>query len=342
MIVSKSYGKIILAGEHSVVYGKPAIIFPIDRFCEVKISVGDDDLLVVPHADRPGGLSLRIKNNTEDKHGIANYVINNFFKKFKIINKENLQIEINSNIPIGEGFGSSAAVITALVKALFNYFYVGARFPRPQGGETPPLQKILDFCVSCENLIHKKSSGADIYATWFGKPIYFQNENGKIEYQMIDFRRERLASRRSGSRTFPTYFLIDTGRPLESTGEMVTKIRNSKFEIRKRNMKIISEETEKIYKTFTTSPRSRTISDTSIHQIINKIENCLENLGVVSEEVKNFIHDLNQQKISAKICGAGGYKKGSGVVIAFSDNQKTVKRLCAKYKYSILNVKILP
>lgn len=313
----KSYGKLILAGEHAVVYGKPAIIFPINRFCEVKISP------VANSRDH----SLQIVNNKEDKHGIVKYTLKEFFKKFKIENKENLQIKINSGIPVGRGFGSSAAVITALVKGLSKYFSISV---------TP--SRLLYFCISCENLVHEKSSGADIYAAWFGKPIYFQTQNGKIVYKILDS-------------DFPTnYYLIDTGKPLESTGEMVDIVKRSKVKARPResgkpslfqkNIDLIEIQTKLLYKILTTSPQQQLLSDVSIHETIDKIENCLENLGVVSKKVKRFITALNSQKISAKICGAGGESKGAGIVVAFTKNKKAIKTLCSAYKYSVLDVKI--
>jgi mevalonate kinase len=328
-IISRSYGKLILAGEHAVVYGKPAIIFPINRFCEVKIISGVGNGL-----DR----SLQIKNKTKDDRGIVKYVVNNFFKEFKIQNPPNLQIEINSNIPLGRGFGSSAAVITALVKSLY-LFFVGVDLP------VDP-QPLLDFCISCENLIHKKSSGADIYACWFGKPIYFQNADGKIKYQIIDFNCSVKSRLPASGGTVPTgYVLIDTGKPEESTGEMVSKIRNSKFEIRNKieqNINEIGKQTKLTYKKLitTTPPWSNIFTDVSIHQNIDKIENCLEQIGAVSDEVRSFIKDLKKQKISAKICGAGGSSKGSGVVMALNKKTDLLKKICGAYNYDILNIKL--
>lgn len=324
-IVSKSYGKLILAGEHAVLYGAPAVIFPIDKFCEVKITNTRFDSSV-NNINKATG-SMRIKNNIKDKHQIVNYVINNFLQKYKISPpSNNLEIIINSNIPIGHGFGSSAAVITALVKSLSKFFLKKVN--------SYEQKQLLKFCVLCENLIHKKSSGADIYACWFGKPICFQNKKEKIQFKTLNVNRAKKSQF-----FFTKLLLIDTGRPIESTGEMVEKVKSLKLRdqsLFKKNIDKINTETEKLFKILTSPPPF--LQDVSIHQIINKLENSLENLGVVSQKVMEFIKELKSQKISAKICGAGGFQKGSGVVIAFGKNKKVLKTIAKEYNYNVLNV----
>ncbi len=324
-IISKSYGKLILAGEHAVIYGAPAVIFPIDKFCEVKITNRAVNS-PVNNIDKATALSMLVKNNAEDKHQIVSYVVNKFFQEYKINPPNNLEITIASHIPIGRGFGSSAAVITALVKSLSKFFLKNI-----DGYE----QKLLKFCVFCENLIHKKSSGADIYACWFGKLIYFQNKNGKTQYKAININRaEELQS------FFDKSFLIDTGRPIESTGEMVEKVKSLKLKDKslfKKNIDMINTETEKLFKILTSPPSQ--LKDVSIHQIVNKLENSLESIGVVSQRVMEFIKKLNSKKSPAKICGAGGFQKGSGIVIAFTKNKKLLKTITKEYNYNVLNIR---
>ncbi len=318
--MEKSFGKLILAGEHAVVYGKPALIVPIDEFCEVTIR------------DMGENKGIKIINQEEDNHGLAKYVVEKFIREFQISSRKNIEIEINSHIPVGRGFGSSAAVITALVKGLAEFFSVGV----------DPLVDtsiLLDFCITSENLIHKNSSGADIYAAWFGKSLWFRKEGGNLKL----FR--ELEELRGLGELLGDSYLIDTGKPVESTGEMVqiaAKLKNSRPKFFEKQINLIEKCTLSLLQNLTASPMSKSTDYyVSIHEDITQIEKSLEKIGVVSEEVRQFIKDLRVRQIPAKICGAGGLAKGSGVVIALTKDVKTLGEVCHSYNYSILDVKIL-
>src|SRR3989338_4144685 len=112
-------GKIHLLGEHVVVYGKPALIAAINRrlYTNVKIN---------PPA---GGQKSKIKNGkisikTNSDTRLVKQAIIVFKNSFKIKDLPGLEITINSQIPVGSGLGSSAAiavsVIGVLMKAVLN------------------------------------------------------------------------------------------------------------------------------------------------------------------------------------------------------------------------------
>ncbi len=329
-----------MAGEHSVVYGKPAIILPIDKFSEVKIGeMGEISLPATLRVARRAGEmgemgEIRVINTEKDKQGLVKFTVKNFLQEFKIKNPPALQIEINSDIPVGQGFGSSAAVITAMVKGLADFFSVGV-----DPYVDPSV--FLDFCISCENLIHKKSSGADIYACWFGKPLWFRKEGENLKlFREIG----KLGELRE---MWENIFLIDTGRPVESTGEMVAiaaKLKNSRPNFFERQINKIEKSTIQILNTFTSNCYHDLDHDSRTERLaeesLSKIEKCLEKIGVVSEKTKNFMKDLRVRGIPAKICGAGGCAKGSGVAIVFTEKKQELEEIVKAYKFQTLDVKL--
>lgn len=310
--MTSSCGKIILAGEHAVVYNKPAIILPIDKKCEAHIQVSQGE--------------QKILNEIEDEHKLVQQTITSFFQDFKI-SPVPLLVEIKSNIPVGRGFGSSAAIVTALAKELCRIFEI-----KVEGNQS--LLRVLDFCVACENLVHQNSSGADIYATWFGRPLWFRKEHQKLRFF------ESLNLTDEVKRIVGNFVLVDTGKPVESTGEMVLQakaLKNRRPKYFNQQISRIEEETLRLLSLFLEERRdAKAVFDFAIWQIEKK----LERLGVVSERVKTFIKELRRFQIPAKICGAGGRAQGSGVVLVLTKDKKELENLCRAAHYFIIDAKI--
>ena len=101
--IGKSHSKIILIGEHSVVYGYPAIAIPLKK---IEIECTIEEAKSNFFYDETDTLSVAI------------------FTALKYLKKENEKIKykITSQIPQKRGMGSSAAVSIAAIRAIFNYF----------------------------------------------------------------------------------------------------------------------------------------------------------------------------------------------------------------------------
>lgn len=156
-------GKIILFGEHAVVYGRPALAVPVTQVhADVDIS----------ESSRPGlwihapAVDLHAELNTlPSDHPIAS-VIHNFLFLWRVSPFPNLQIEITSSIPVASGLGSGAAVTIALTRALASFF------------DHPITEEELNaFAYEIEKLHHGTPSGIDNTVITYARPVYFIRGN---------------------------------------------------------------------------------------------------------------------------------------------------------------------
>lgn len=136
--VTQTYGKWILCGEHAVLRGCPAIVFPLTNFH-----------LNLQYETSPN--TFKIETNTPT-------YINDFSKTWKYaidllptVHKNLLTsgiLKIHSTIPIGQGMGASAALSLAIARCLIHL--------------THSSQDPWIFAKNIENLFHGQSSGLDI------------------------------------------------------------------------------------------------------------------------------------------------------------------------------------
>ena len=146
--IGKSHSKIILIGEHSVVYGYPAIAIPLKK---IEIECTIEEAKSNFFYDETDTLSVAI------------------FTALKYLKKENVKIKykITSQIPQKRGMGSSAAVSIAAIRAIFNYF-----------GENLEDELLKKLVNTAEIVAHKTPSGLDAKTCLSDKAIRFVKNKG--------------------------------------------------------------------------------------------------------------------------------------------------------------------
>ena len=202
-------GKIHLLGEHSVVYGKPAILTSVGLRLKVTISQGK----TIP----PEFIKLQ-------------KIIERIIKKELKLKKMPLySLEISSEIPVGAGLGSSAGVSSAYIGALLSYLRVSWN-----------LERINKLAYEAEKVFNGNPSGGDNSTVVYGGLIWFRKEDPNLKLiHPLPFSIPQKLSR--------NFILINSGKPKETTKDMV-EIVNLKFKIQNLKFKKIFEDQERLVK----------------------------------------------------------------------------------------------
>jgi mevalonate kinase len=156
-------GKIILFGEHAVVYGRPALAIPVTQVH------ADVDVMEASRAgiwiDAPE-VDLHAELNTlPSDHPVAS-VIHNFLFLWRVSPFPDLEVRIASTIPVASGLGSGAAVTVALTRALASHFK-----------HSITEEEVNAFAYEIEKLHHGTPSGIDNTVITYASPVYFIKGN---------------------------------------------------------------------------------------------------------------------------------------------------------------------
>jgi mevalonate kinase len=153
----KTTGKWILAGEHSVLRGSPALVFPLESRgleLEYRAQAG-------PH--EAGNLELALAGEHGEELQILFWGVLEKACELKKLRRSQFtgHVKITSRIPVGAGLGASAALCVAMSR-WFSCLKVISE------------DEVAEFARTLENLFHGESSGVDIAIAMTGKPLRFR------------------------------------------------------------------------------------------------------------------------------------------------------------------------
>jgi len=164
MITASAPGKVILFGEHAMVYGELGIATAIEKRAYVTVCELDEPKIVVQSKNIDTAIELLNNQKPEDPTTkAARLALAKCDKK-----GQGLGIEINSQIPQSSGLGASAAIATATAAAILQMFK----------GELEILQ-LAEIAYEAEKTIHENPTGVETAITAVGGTISFQR--GKVE-----------------------------------------------------------------------------------------------------------------------------------------------------------------
>lgn len=154
--IGVSHAKVILLGEHAVVYGQPAIALPLtDLAMTVKIESREAGQVVLSKAYQGPLVAM-----AEVYEGIRQ-LINRLLKHFRA-DEMPFTMTITSNIPQERGMGSSAATAIAIVRAFFNFF-----------DKPLPKQDLQRWASIEESITHGSPSGLDTATAAHDEAVWF-------------------------------------------------------------------------------------------------------------------------------------------------------------------------
>jgi mevalonate kinase len=173
-VIASAPAKVILFGEHFVVYGEPAIVLAIDKRAYAKAELREDkrlylrslNLNVAGFFDN-GSFKVEEGNLKEAKTKLEplKCAVEKVLEIYG--EKVGLSIEVNSTVPVAAGLGSSAAVAAAVAAA------VGALLNVKMSKED-----VFRIAYEAEKIMHGTPSGVDPAISTFGGAMLFQIDTG--------------------------------------------------------------------------------------------------------------------------------------------------------------------
>lgn len=320
--------KIILSGEHAVVYGKPALALAVDRYATTTITKESRpgilfDFHNLKHRSHLNEMVLKIlKNKIENKYQrfkngdlsirkvlkkpfeLAQFAFSTVTDTLKLSLPHGIKISVQSDVPMGCGMGSSAATIVSIVAAVSNYL-------------EKPLEddELFKLALDAENKQHGLSSGIDLRIAQRGGCIYFKNSPQQLTARIMPH--------------WPLY-VVNTGEPVSSTGECVAHAKNL--------IHPHLDEFETVTKQVDEAMQNKSYPD--FMQAIKKNHRLLTAIEVVPLKVQKFIDEIEHANGAAKICGAGSVQgDNAGVVIIAAEDQAAIESVCSKFNYQLLPIK---
>lgn len=157
-VTASAPGKIILFGEHAVVYGRPAIAVPVAQLhAEAAIEPAHNGAVWVDAADI--GRQYHLDRAPADDPIAA--IIRLACEHFKAPPK-GFRLYVHSTIPVARGLGSGAAVSVAVAHALAGFFQ-----------KKVSKEELSELAFQVERLHHGTPSGIDNTVIAFEEPVYF-------------------------------------------------------------------------------------------------------------------------------------------------------------------------
>ncbi len=331
MLTVRTPGKMILSGEHSVVYGRPALAMAINRYTETTISGHHQTaptknilfnlLNFRYHQEQSLPALQRLKKNIQEKYqkflqgqyGIRDvlkepfelmqFAVTHLIDNHKVQLPQGIEIKTESTIPMGCGLGSSAAAIVSAMMAVTHFSKLEI-----------DIESCYQLAWEAENMQHGHSSGVDVYLVLHGGCIRFQ-KGGEKEIRPIPRR---------------SFFLVNTGRPHVLNG------RSGKFcsQILERRYALLDEFAEVTDRIDQALQRD---DEKILIESIRRNHLLLDRIGVVPNRVKQFITEIEKRNGAAKICGAGAVR-GDAAGIMLIVSSEDIADLAQKYQYELMSI----
>jgi mevalonate kinase len=301
-------GKIILFGEHFVVYGYPSIIASIDRYFSVDISFHPEAQGALKIISSLGFSATKMDIGIHFESPPSKQYVEIARKLYKILEylngveviqrdpkKGELVVKLDSQLPLGGGLGSSSAFCVGLAASFIYYNH-----------RVIDKVKICTTSIDAEKLININTSGADCAVSTFGGLGKYDKKNG---YTRIDseFRNTE-------------FLVIDTGNA-HDTSAMIKKVSNVK-ENYPLMFSDICDSYSGIYREGLKCIQENNLERLGI--LMSENHKLLSKLSVSSNIIEKIVSICQSYgALGTKITGAGG----GGCIISLIDTNKDNKSL---------------
>jgi len=317
-------GKLILMGEHSAVYGRPALVAALDLRARVEIQTAQSGVHIhLPDIGCKGDFEWKeVERETEtsresweayrqdpsperfealragDATRLTLLALGEAARAVGIDATPPFRLTVRSQIPVGSGFGSSAALSVGIVAALIHWLT----------GEAD-LELIDKAAFEVERRQHGLPSGIDQKTVLHGGFLLAaRRPEGGLDVDALQGQPWILQD----------LSVFHTGAPNETTGAVVAQV----AELRSRSPESFDrllDRMERDVLAFRIELESGSGDPERVSGLIQDFEQCLEGMGGGPEPVQEVIRRVERAGGSAKISGAGALSgDAAGCLLVFN------------------------
>lgn len=300
--IASAPGKVTLFGEHAVVYGRPAIVASIDKRVIVRCKPREDRKITISALNLSiPGIVLTIEREGEIRletdYGKVLSAVSYIKEAIRLTQeyigfKKGADLTVSSEMPVGAGLGTSAAVAVTTIAA----------FSSSHGYRLEP-KEIAKLSWETEKTVQGMASPMDSAIATFGGFIYLKYDGRDFSFENIE-----------GVENIP--LVIGYTRRLHKTGEMVARVREFVNKYSKIGIEIIDLIAEIVELGKDALSRNDLITT---GELMNINHGLLDTLGVSTKELNNMVYVMRGfGAYGSKLSGAGG----GGVAIGVAPRDK--------------------
>ncbi|MBL0849021.1 MAG: GHMP kinase [Candidatus Liberibacter ctenarytainae] len=301
---SISPAKVILSGEYSILYGASALAMAIASYLKTSVKIInvptirilqeksmeysiEECRMIAQRIDQKYNAfldgHLPITDVLSHSDDLILYILNRHFHNYS---SQGISLNIHSAIPIGSGFGSSSAIISALSLVLRKIM------GKPFDGK----KEFIADTIYIERLQHGKSGLIDSTTIIEGGIVYIKPS--------ITIKQDKIIGK---------WWAVDTGRPESSTGECVAFV--DKHFSKSNIWSEFNAVTDAMVENIQDENREK------IGQTIRTNHLLLQSLDIVPSSISQLIRSIEERGGSAKISGAGSIRgESAGLVLVYDYN----------------------
>jgi len=284
--VASAPGKVILFGEHFVVYGIKALLCSIDKRITVTSQTTDEKMIKIKsdigHIEISNNSLSSMNESTSELMKPFLYIIKKTLERFK--KDVGLEVKIESEIPPGIGLGSSSACCVAAAASITALF------------EKLSREEILKLAIEAERTIFENTSGADCSVCTFGGLMEygiksgFKKINSKADFALV----------------------IANSKQAHHTNELVEKVRKFRENNEDLFVFLCTQESVLVQNALLALEKNDL---PRVGLLMSENQAFLDRIGVSTETLDLLIKEAKKTAYGAKITGAGG----GGCIIALTD-----------------------
>lgn len=296
MIKVSAPGKLVIFGEHAVVYNRPCIVTAVNHRMSVSLDKRKDDKIVInaPEVDVKNYTFTinELKKDHPRQVAFVTSAIRNFFEKYKV--KSGLDVSTKSEFSSKFGFGSSSAVTVCTLKALSEVFKIKMS-----------NKELFDISYKAVLDVQKVGSGFDIASSIYGGTIYFVTGGKAIKPLSKNI---PLVIGYTGIKADTVTLINMVKGKMNENKEEIEEIFDKMKEISDKAVEFVEKE-----------------DLIALGKLMNENQKLLSKLGVSTKELDNLISaSLKAGVYGAKLSGAGG---GDCMIALTNQKEKAEKAI---------------